>query len=129
MLEQQVTKIINFFKSRRIEFNYKKEGLVQIFPILFIKNDNETATLWGFGKYNIAFVKGRNIVPINPLVEGEVTSSGADGINSEDRGLFSDYKKNPNGLTNKQKATLMFIFMGVAVVGAIVLVQTFKKRK
>lgn len=129
MLEQQVTKIINFFKSRRIEFNYKKEGLVQIFPILFIKNDNETATLWGFGKYNVAFVKGRNIVPINPLVEGEVTSSGADGIQYQDRGLFSDYKKNPNGLTNKQKTHIAMVVMGIAVVGVLIMYKGFKKRR
>ena len=73
---------------RRTEINYKKKGLTQIIPILFVKNDNETAWMFGLGKYNISFVDGKNIPPINP-VETELKEKPI----QEERRFEINYKK------------------------------------
>lgn len=73
----------------RIEFNYKKENFVQIFPVFYITNGNENVILIGLGYINIAFIFGNNIKSIYDKV------GKTDGNLNEF--VFIWYKKMQNG--------------------------------
>lgn len=75
----------------RVEFNYKKENFVQVFPLCYIINGSEKVILIGLGYTNIAFVFGSNIKSI-------YDKAGKNDGNLKEF-VFIWYKKMQNGNT------------------------------
>jgi len=54
-------KFISAISKINFRLNYKKEGLSQFIPVLYVRNGREKALLFGFGKHNVAVAYGRSV--------------------------------------------------------------------
>lgn len=109
-------KMIEKLKNIRVALNYKKEGVTQILPILYLKNDNERALLLGLWKYNIAFVKGKNIVVLDESLNG----------------IYDDCKKKSSylsRLSSRDKILLCLVALGSVAILGLVVYKLKKNRK
>lgn len=110
---------------RRFQINYTKEGFTQLFPVLFLKNNQEDAWLFGIWKWNIALVKGKNPEPERPIQEIPDTPSEISQVKENVYGELwssafssspkSRASKSPVKLTNKQ---IMLLAVGACAVVA-----------
>lgn len=111
---------------RRFQINYTKDGFTQLFPVLFVKNNQEDAWLFGIWKWNIALVKGKNPEPERPIQEIPDTLAEISQVKENVYGELSSWSsafssgtksrasKSPVKLTNKQM--ILFAVGAFAVV-------------
>lgn len=112
-------KIIEKLKNIRVVLNYKKEGVTQIIPILYVKNDNERALLFGLWKFNIAFVKGKNQSTLDESVEK---------LNA----ICDDIKKQKSFLgrmSDKDRILLSVVALGSVAILGLVFYKVYKNKR
>ena len=84
----------------KLYYNYKKEGLYQILPLLFIKDRKQLTVLLGFGTKNIAFVFGKNLKPTSSTSKISALLSSLPSINGVESTSIKRWKAKVDKVNN-----------------------------
>ncbi len=92
----------------RLYYNYTKENLYQILPLLFLIDNNQIIILLGFAKKNIAFVFGKNLIEKKVIGEYKIITE------LVEESELSNAKKVKVKIDSKQAINIAIIFGAVA---------------